>query len=325
MVPQRRPDRPVGVDGQPVVHTRSRTHAEHLAVGEGPGRGVVAELVDRVRVRLREVEPLPIGGEPHPVGQLDALYHFGDRPIGVEPVEPPRRGVVVVHRPAEDPSARVSDDVVEPHPCLPGDAVDHGGEVPVVPASHPSLLHEQQERAVRLDGERADDLPLVEALGPVGPGVVPIHPSFDVVDPVQPSVVGVPQRSLADGTPLFCDCLENEHFFDTRRNQCIPSGRPPFASAAPGRSSGLGVEELGGLTGIDGHRRTGRHCEMNRRFWLEMVTIVIRLGYRILVEMADDAERNADTALRCRPVGGGGSRAVETSNVPRSTPGGREA
>jgi hypothetical protein len=56
----------------------------------------------------------------------------------------------------------------------------------------------------------------------------------------------VPQRSLADGTPLFCDCLEHEHFFDTRRDQCIPSGRPPFASAAPGRSSGLGVEELGG-------------------------------------------------------------------------------
>jgi hypothetical protein len=41
--------------------------------------------------------------------------------------------------------------------------------------------------------------------------------------------------------------------------------------------------------------------------------------------MGDDAEQNADTAVRCRTIGGGGFRAVETSNVRRTTPGGRDA
>lgn len=85
------------------------------------------------------------------------------------------------------------------------------------------------------------------------------------------------------------------------------------------------VVEHGRFAGVDRHRSVGRYRGTNRRFWLEMVTIVIRLGTRILVEMADDAELNADTAVRCRPVGGGGFRAIEMSNVPRSIPGGRDA
>ncbi len=168
---------------------------EDAPVGERADLLVVVVARDRPGVGVGVIEPGTVGREAHPIGDVDPFEHRRQRTVRVEAVEPPQ-AFPRRHRAAEDPAPRVGDDVVEARVPLVGDLVEHRRQPPLAPEAHRAPRPEEQERAVGLDREPADDLALVALLVVAAGRVVAEEAPGGDVGPVDPPLGRVPQRPL---------------------------------------------------------------------------------------------------------------------------------
>jgi hypothetical protein len=149
-----------------------------------------------VRTGIGEIHLLAVGREAQSIRRADAFDHYAQPAVDVQAIQPP--GVLRAgHRPAEDAPGRVGNHVVEARSALVGYVLDDRGQRPLAPYLDCPFRHEKEQRPVGLEGEPADDLARVALLVPPGRRLVAKHPPGDDVDPVQPPLAGMPQRSLA--------------------------------------------------------------------------------------------------------------------------------
>src|SRR4051794_17664960 len=196
------PDAALGVDCGPVEGAALVRHpGEGALVRDAAGLEVVVVGRDLARPGIGEVEGAPVRAPARAVADDDPALGPGALEVGVEPVEGAVRPLLHrVHRAGHEPAALVDlavvDPVVRPVRLRVVDQLELARpEVEEVPAAgerdHGTAALPQAHRADLLRHVPGADLAAVRGAAE--------HPAVEAVDPVEPLLLHVPERTLAEG------------------------------------------------------------------------------------------------------------------------------